>query len=126
MMDTRDAIAASKSLMQELHGDTSRWDENMAAAEAMLRHALALSPQDTELLTCLGAVLCDQGKGQAALVLLEKAVTHGSSDSHTHYNLGVALLRQAHAGKARKAFKQAQRYSASALTWQAYFDPQAQ
>lgn len=126
MMDTRDAIATSKSLMQELHGDTSRWDENMAAAEAMLRRALALSPQDTELLTCLGAVLCDQGKGQAALVLLEKAVKLGSGDSHTHYNLGVALLGHAQPGKARAAFKKAQGYPASALTWQAYFDPQAQ
>lgn len=126
MMDTRDAIAASKSLMQELHGDTSRWDENMAAAEAMLQRALALSPQDTELLTCLGAVLCDQGKYQEAVALLDLAVKLGSGNSHTHYNLGVALLGHAQPATARAAFKKAQRYPASALTWQAYFDPQAQ
>jgi len=126
MIDTQDALAASKVLMQELHGDTSRWDENMAAAEAMLRRALLQSPQDIATLTGLGAVLCDQGKHQEAVALLDLAVKLGSGDSHTHYNLGVALLGHAQPATARAAFKKAQRYPASALTWQACFDPQAQ
>ena len=121
-----DALAASKALMQELHSDTSRWDANMAAAEAVLRRALAQSPQDVATLTCLGAVLCDQGNYQEAVTLLDLAVKLGSGDSHTHYNLGVVLLGHAQPGKARAAFKKAQGYPASALTWQAYFDPQAQ
>lgn len=125
-MDTTAALAASKALMQELHSDTSRWDENMAAAEAMLRRALLQSPQDIATLTGLGAVLCDQGKYQEAVALLDLAVKLGSGDSHTHYNLGVALLGHAQPATARAAFKKAQRYPASALTWQACFDPQAQ
>lgn len=121
-----DALAASKALMQELHSDTCRWDANMAAAEAVLRRAVAQSPQHVATLTCLGAVLCDQGNYQEAVTLLDLAVKLGSSDSHTHYNLGVALLGHAQPGKARAAFKKAQGYPASALTWQAYFDPQTQ
>ena len=121
-----DAIAASKAHIKLAEDDAGQWDAHMAAAEAVLRSALQAAQQDTALITCLGAVLCDQGKGQAAAVLLEKAIKLGSSDSHTYYNLGVALLRQAQAGKARVAFRKAYNYKASALTWQAYFDPQAQ
>lgn len=125
-MDNAEALGASKALVQALYSDTSRWDDNMAAAESLLRHALAQAPQDTAVLTGLGAVLCDQGRYQEALALLDMARRLGSGDSHTYYNLGVALLGHARPAKARAAFKQAQHCPASALTWQAYFDPQAQ
>lgn len=125
-----DAIAASKAYIKLAEGDAGQWDMHMAAAEAVLRGALQsdrqTDPQDTALLTCLGAVLCDQGKYREAVNVLETALTLGSTDSHTHYNLGVALAGLAKPRKAMAQFGKAQGLAACSLTWTAYFDPQAQ
>ena len=121
-----DAITASKAYIKLAEGDAGQWDAHMAAAEAVLRSALQADRQDTALLTCLGAVLCDQGKYREAVNVLETALTLGSTDSHTHYNLGVALAGLAKPRKAMAQFGKAQRLAASSLTWTAYFDPQAQ
>ncbi|UQV44723.1 tetratricopeptide repeat protein [Janthinobacterium lividum] len=120
-----DAIAASKAHIKLAEGDAGQWDVHMAAAEAVLRSALQAAQQDTALLTCLGAVLCDQGKYREAVNLLETALKLGSTDCHTHYNLGVALAGLAKPRKAMAQFGKAQGLAASRLTWTAYFDPQA-
>lgn len=119
------AIAASKAHIALAEGDAGQWDAHMAAAEAVLRNALQANPQDTALITCLGAVLCDQGKYKEAVNVLETALKLGSTDSHTHYNLGVALAGLAKPRKAMAQFGKAQGLAASSLTWTAYFDPQA-
>ena len=121
-----DAIAASKAHIRLAESDAGQWDAHMAAAEAVLRGALTAAPQGTALLTCLGAVLCDQGKYREAVNVLETALTLGSTDSHTHYNLGVAQAGLAKPRKAMAQFGKAQGLAASSLTWTAYFDPQAQ
>ncbi|MGK5042560.1 tetratricopeptide repeat protein [Janthinobacterium sp. GB1R12] len=121
-----DAIAASKAHIRLAEGDAGRWEAHMAAAEAVLRSALQAAPQDTALITCLGAVLCDQGKYKEAVIVLETALKLGSADSHTHYNLGVALAGLAKPRKAIAQFGKAQGLAPSSLTWTAYFDPQAQ
>ena len=121
-----DAIAASKAHIKLAEGDAGQWDAHMAAAEAVLRSALQADRQDAALLTCLGAVLCDQGKYREAVNVLETALTLGSTDSHTHYNLGVALAGLAKPRKAMAQFGKAQDLAASSLTWTAYFDQQAQ
>lgn len=129
-----DAIAASKAHIKLAEGDAGQWDAHMAAAEAVLRSALPAARrtdpqanrQDAALLTCLGAVLCDQGKYREAVNVLETALTLGSTDGHTHYNLGVALAGLAKPRKAMAQFGKAQGLAASSLTWTAYFDPQAQ
>lgn len=121
-----DAIAASRAHIQLAEGDAGQWEAHMAAAEAVLRSALQAARQDTALITCLGAVLCDQGKYRDAVNVLETALKLGSTDSHTHYNLGVALAGLAKPRKAMAQFGKAQGLAASSLTWTAYFDPQAQ
>ncbi|MEX0141524.1 tetratricopeptide repeat protein [Massilia sp. LMS1-1-1.1] len=121
-----DAIAASKAYIKLAESDAGQWDAHMATAEAVLRSALQADRQDTTLLTCLGAVLCDQGKYREAVNVLETALTLGSTDSHTHYNLGVALAGLAKPRKAMAQFGKAQDLAASSLSWTAYFDPQAQ
>lgn len=123
---TTDAMAASLALVRQAESDAGRWDAHMAGAEALLRHALQASPQDTGLLICLGAVLCDQAKYQDAVHALEAALKLGSTDSHAHYNLGVALAGLAKPRKAMAQFGKASGLAASGQTWTAYFDPQAQ
>lgn len=121
-----DAIAASKAHITLAEGDAGQWDAHMAAAEAVLRSAWQGARQDTALITCLGAVLCDQGKYRDAVNVLETALKLGSTDSHTHYNLGVALAGLAKPRRAMAQFGKAQGLAASSLTWTAYFDAQAQ
>ncbi|WP_205711391.1 tetratricopeptide repeat protein [Janthinobacterium lividum] len=121
-----DAIAASKAHIQLAGDDAGQWEVHMAAAEAVLHSALPAARQDTALITCLGAVLCDQGKYGEAVKVLETALKLGSTDSHTHYNLGVALTGLAKPRKAMAQFGKAHGLAASSLTWSAYFDPQAQ
>ncbi|HEU4818305.1 tetratricopeptide repeat protein [Janthinobacterium sp.] len=121
-----DAIATSKAHIQLAEGDAGQWEAHMAAAEAVLRSALQAARQDTALITCLGAVLCDQGRYRDAVNVLETALKLGSTDSHTYYNLGVALAGLAKPRKAMAQFGKAQGLAASSLTWTAYFDPQAQ
>lgn len=121
-----DAIDASKAHIRLAEGDAGQWEAHMAAAEAVLRSASHADRQDTALITCLGAVLCDQGKYREAVDVLETALKLGSTDSHTHYNLGVALAGLAKPRKAMAQFGKAQGLAASSLTWSAYFDPQAQ
>ena len=125
-----DAITASKAYIKLAEGDAGQWDAHMAAAETVLRSALQADRQtdrqDTALLTCLGAVLCDQGKYREAVNVLETALTLASTNSHTHYNLGVALAGLAKPRKAMAQFGKAQGLAPSSLTWTAYFDPQAQ
>ena len=124
------AIAASKAYIKLAESDAGQWNAHMAAAEAVLRSAWQAAPQadrqNTALITCLGAVLCDQGKYREAVNVLETALKLGSTDSHTHYNLGVALAGLAKPRKAMAQFGKAQGLAASSLTWTAYFDPQAQ
>lgn len=121
-----DAIAASRAHIQLAETDAGQWEAHMAAAEAVLRSALQAARQDTALITCLGAVLCDQGMYGEAVNVLETALKLGSTDSHTHYNLGVALAGLAKPRKAMAQFDKAQALAPSSLTWTAYFDPQAQ
>lgn len=123
---TMEAMAASQALVRRGEGDAGQWDAHMAGAEAMLSNALQAAPQDTAMLTCLGAVLCDHGKYQEAVNVLETALKLGATDSNTHYNLGVALAGLAKPRKAMVHFGKAQGLDAFAKTWTAYFAPQAQ
>lgn len=120
------AIARSRALVQEGFANDNRWEANMAAAEALLTKAMSEAPEDIDILTGLGAVLCDQAKYRHAADVLERAVRLGSTDSNTHYNLGVAWVGCATGKKAAAAFDRARGFSASPDTWTAYFDPQAQ
>jgi len=120
------AVTESRTLVQDAFANPKSWASSMATAEAVLRKALNDVPDDVALLTCLGAVLCDQGKHRHAAELLEKAVRLGSTDRNTHYNLGVALLASARPAQATAAFKRAKGFTASPRTWEAYFDAQAQ
>ncbi|MCM5621873.1 tetratricopeptide repeat protein [Xanthomonas hortorum] len=71
-----------------------KWEVNLALAERLLSEALLDDPNNPLLLTCLGAVLCDQGQHKAAAMQLRYAIAHGSQDRNTFLNLGVALLKE--------------------------------
>ena len=124
-MPIMNAIDRSHQLVMECYGSPGKWEENLQLAESGLREELEAHPQDSEVLTCLGAVLCDQGRFAEARDVLSKAIQCGSRDRNTYFNLAVALLNTATHAQAKLMFGKSNTLVASERTWQAYFDPMA-
>lgn len=120
-----DVISLSRSLVEEAWNNPDKWEANLASAEALLSKALVESPDDVLALTCLGAVLSDQGKHEEAASVLKRAIELGSTDRNTFFNLGVATMNFGTRAKAMSAFRGAEGLQASPLSWTAYFDAQA-
>ena len=119
-------IEACKSLVHEALVSPDKWQSNLARAEESLSEALVGDPENPLLLTCLGAVLCDQGQHARATQVLRRAVEHGSQDSNTFFNLGVAVLSCGTHEEAMRLFSKARSLRPSSQSWEAYFDPHAQ
>ena len=116
-------ISESRKLVDQAWQSPGTWDANYAAAEALLRQALARTPDDPLTLTCLGAVLSDVGKHGEAASLLRRAVELGSTDRNTFYNLGVALVNRGALKRGRSLLLKAAEMTASPESWSAWFDP---
>ncbi|NHZ65993.1 UDP-N-acetylglucosamine-peptide N-acetylglucosaminyltransferase [Massilia genomosp. 1] len=95
----------------------------MDAAQALLEHARASHPHDPQVLTCLGAVLCDRALYHEAEAVLRAALAQGSPDRHTTFNLAVAVFNTGTRRQALALFGAAARMQPCAITWAAYFDP---
>jgi Flp pilus assembly protein TadD len=119
-------ISTSRQLVKEAWASADKWQGNYAAAEQLLREAATKQQANTLVLTCLGAVLCDQAKYKEAADVLASAAKLGSNDRNTYFNLGVALLNVATHEEAMTAFSKAKQLVADGASWEAYFDPQAQ
>jgi Flp pilus assembly protein TadD len=119
------AIETSKFLVQEAFSSPGKYANNLARAEELLLGALAQEPDDTLLLTGLGAVLCDQGKHAKATTVLRRAVELGSVDRNTFFNLGVSILNSGTHKEAMTFLSKAKSLAPSPQSWEAYFDPQA-
>jgi Tfp pilus assembly protein PilF len=120
-----DAIAHARSLIADIRQHPDRFVDNLAEAERALQSAAQAEPSNTDVLTCFGAVLSDMGKHQEAVQVLRSAISAGSRDRNTYFNLGVALINSATHKEAMSYFKQANMLNSSEQTWEAYFDPQA-
>ena len=118
-------IDACKSLVQEAFSSPSKWEGNLTRAEALLSAAILREPASTLLLTCLGAVLCDQAQHEKAVTVLSRAAALGSTDRNTFFNLGVAVLQSGSHEEAMRFFSKARALQPSPQSWEAYFDPQA-
>lgn len=117
-----DVISLSRSLVDDAWNNPEKWEANLASAQAMLSKVLVESPDNVLALTCLGAVLSDQGKHEEAASALKRAIELGSTDRNTFFNLGVATMNFSTRAKAMSAFRSAEGLQASPLSWTAYFD----
>jgi Tfp pilus assembly protein PilF len=120
------AIAQAKMLIADTYEHPDRWMQNCMEARDILELAAANDAADSELLTCLGAVLCDQAHYEEAVAVLQQAAQLGSTDRNTYFNLGVATLNTATHKDAMVYFRRAKKLAALPTSWEAYFDPQSQ
>jgi Tfp pilus assembly protein PilF len=119
------AVRDAKRLIEAVRKSSDLWDQNCARARSLLEEALVADTNDILLLTCLGAVLSDQGRHRDATEVLRKSAANGSKDRNTYFNLGVAVLNSGAHEEAMRWFKMADELHEDPESWQAYFDPQA-
>lgn len=118
-----DDITEARRLVDHAWRHLEHWDRDMDAAQALLEHARTSHPHDVQVLTCLGAVLCDRALYREAEAVLREALAQGSLDRHTAYNLGVAVFNTGTRRQTLALFGAAEKLQPAAATWSAYFDP---
>lgn len=80
---------------------------NFERAGEIARQAVALYPEDADLLSAYGMALTGMGQGQQAIEPLSRALRADSRDWRTANALGVALEQAGRADRAREQFEQA-------------------
>jgi tetratricopeptide (TPR) repeat protein len=76
-----------------------------AAAEAAYRQALALAPDHADAYLNLGAMMCEDGRCEEAVVLYDQALTHCPNEPLLHFNRAVALEDQQREREALAAYE---------------------
>lgn len=61
------------------------------AAEAAYRQAVSLAPAHVHASLNLGALLCEAGRCDEAVVVFEASLRHGATDALLHFNHAIAL-----------------------------------
>lgn len=118
-------LTEARRLVEHAWQHLADWDRDMAAAQALLERARASHPHDAQVLTCLGAVLCDRALYHEADAVLRAALAQGSLDRNTTFNLAVAVFNTGTRRQALALFGAAAKLQPAAVTWTAYFDPHA-
>lgn len=120
-----DNFNEARRLVDHAWQHLEHWERDMAAAQALLEHARASHPHDAQVLTCLGAVLCDRALYHEADTVLRAALAQGSLDRNTTFNLAVAVFNTGTRRQALTLFRAAAKLQPAAITWTACFDPHA-
>lgn len=124
-MDIAELNRKAKILIREAWTDSKKWQESFDRAKEILKKALSLRPEDETTLINYGTILCDLGDHREAAQYFIEAINRGSEDKNAFSNLGIALINCGDIEKAMDYIKEANSKRASPLTWEAYFDPQA-
>jgi Tfp pilus assembly protein PilF len=123
--EVEERLAEVVLLNRELWGYPEK--ENLSKAERILRALLLNYPENTLVMTSLGAVLCDSGKYDEALRYLERAERLGAVDRNLFENMGIVWMNKADGQsdkkKALSYFKKLSVLQANKLSIKAWFDP---
>lgn len=127
-MENKSLIEKFK-LIRKLNAGLWGWPDEkvqMKEAEDLLTDLVADFPENTLALTNIGALKCDQGKYEEAIVFLKKAESIGSAERNLYLNIAIAMLNISAQTRANAKvwFKKAEGLEADELSLVAYFDPQ--
>ncbi len=113
-------------IYNEIWKDISLYDINLTEAKFHLEKLNSLNPNNSKILTNLGAILSDKGKHQEALKYLLKAEKICSKDRNLSMNIGIVKMgMENERPNAKKHFEKAESLTPNELTIEAYFDPHA-
>jgi tetratricopeptide (TPR) repeat protein len=127
-LDFKDSDSILKIVVQlysEIWSDSNKWKQNHLKIEKYLTELLSVYPNDTRVLTNLGASLSDNGKHKDALSKLLKAEKLKSKDANLYRNIGIVKMNiESERQNAKEYFAMADKLESDKLTIEAYFDPQ--
>lgn len=128
-MENNDALIEKLKLIRKLNEGLWGWPEekeHLQQAEDILKELISEFPENTLVMTNMGALRCDQGKYKEAIVFLKKAESIGSADRNLYLNIAIAMLNISAQtmANAKIYFKKAEGFKADKLSLAAYFDPQ--
>jgi tetratricopeptide (TPR) repeat protein len=127
-LDFKDSDSILKivvKLYKEIWTDSKKWKKNHLKIEQYLTKLLTVYPNDTRVLTNLGAILSDNGKHEDALTELLKAEKLESKDANLYRNIGITKMNiESERKNAKEYFSIATKLESNELTIEAYFDPQ--
>lgn len=111
-------------LYQEIWNDSTKWKENVVKIEKYLNGVLAVNPNDTRVLTNLGAIYSLKREHKRALKVLLKAEKLNAADANLYNNIAIAKINVGTEMKdAKKYFEMAKKLKPNELTIESYFDP---
>lgn len=80
---------------------------NFAAAAAVLKEAAAITPDDEETFSLLGAALASNGDASPAIDAFKRAAELGPTNPRSHFNLGLAYQAANRLTEARSSLERA-------------------
>jgi len=113
-----------KRLQAKRWENEDHWDDINDLLIKELEDILSIESENTSALINLGAILCDSGEYENALVVLKRALDLGSEDKNLYTNLAIVMVDMGiNPEEYHEYLETAENMSENTLTFKAYFDP---
>lgn len=113
-----------KKLQAKIWENEDHWDDINDLLIKELEDILSIESENTSALINLGAILCDSGEYENALVVLKRALDLGSEDKNLYTNLAIVMVDMGISPEEYHEYLEtAENMSENPLTFKAYFDP---
>lgn len=112
-----------KKLQAKRWENEDHWDDINDLLIKELEDILSIESENTSSLINLGAILCDSGEYENALVVLKRALDLGSEDKNLYTNLAIVMVDMGiNPEEYHEYLETAENMSENPLTFKAYFD----
>lgn len=113
-----------KKLQAKRWENEDHWDDINDLLIKELEDILSIESENTSALINLGAILCDSGEYENALVVLKRALDLGSEDKNLYTNLAIVMVDMGiNPEEYHEYLETAENMRENPLTFKAYFDP---
>ncbi|AZA75285.1 tetratricopeptide repeat protein [Chryseobacterium indoltheticum] len=113
-----------KRLQAKRWENEDHWDDINDLLIKELEDILSIESENTSALINLGAILCDSGEYENALIVLKRALDLGSEDKNLYTNLAIVMVDMGiNPEEYHEYLETAENMRENPLTFKAYFDP---
>lgn len=113
-----------KKLQAKRWENEDHWDDINDLLIKELEDILSIESENTSALINLGAILCDSGEYENALIVLKRALDLGSEDKNLYTNLAIVMVDMGiNPEEYHEYLETAENMRENPLTFKADFDP---